>query len=119
VISPRSSTSSRPTPSGTASSAGASGSGEARPADAGPRRARSVLEGLRREFEQRPGHQGVRATEFIPVGDDRIVVGVYWVRDDCSQGEPAAFQTVRVRDGRIHEIHDYHDKNQALRKRAR
>jgi hypothetical protein len=78
-----------------------------------------IFEGLRHEFEQRPGHQGVRATEFIPLGDDRIVVGVYWIREDGSQGEPAAFQSVRVRNGHIHSIHDYHDKQKALRERAR
>jgi hypothetical protein len=74
---------------------------------------------LRHEFEQRPGYQGVGASEFIPVGDDRIVVGVYWLRDDGSQGEPVVFQSVRVRNGRIHEIHDYQDRDRALRKRAR
>jgi hypothetical protein len=74
---------------------------------------------LRQEFEQRPGYQGVRAVEFIPAGDDRIVVGVYWIRADGTQGEPVVFQSVRVRDGRIAHIQDYQEKKRALRKRAR
>jgi hypothetical protein len=75
--------------------------------------------GLQQEFEQRPGYHGVRVSEFIPVGDDGIVVGVSWLRDDGSQGEPVVFQSVRDRNGRIHTIHDYQDKDKALLKRAR
>jgi len=67
----------------------------------------------------RPGYYGVKATEFIPAGDDRLVVGAYWIGDDGTQREPFIFQSVEVREGRIAHIQDYRTKEGALWQRRR
>jgi len=74
---------------------------------------------VRSGITSRPGYQGARATEFIPVGDDRLVVGAYWIGDDGTQREPIIFHSVEVREGRIAHIQDYRTKESALRRRRR
>jgi len=64
-----------------------------------------------------PGSGGVRATEFIPVGDDRLVVGVHWIAGDGSPAEPLVFHRVDVRDGRIAHIQAFAERHRALGRR--
>jgi hypothetical protein len=44
-----------------------------------------------------------------------LVVGIYWVAEDGSRGEPLVFENVTARDGRIAHIQDYRWKEQALK----
>jgi hypothetical protein len=78
-----------------------------------------VLNTVRLKIDSRAGYQGARATEFIPVGDDRLVVGAYWIGDDGTPREPLIFHSVEVREGRISHIQDYRTKEGALRQRRR
>ena len=64
---------------------------------------------------RRPGHQGARADDFTAIDDESLVVGIHWIADDGSQGEPLAFQLVSVRDGWIVHVQDYRRKEQALK----
>ena len=43
------------------------------------------------------------------------MVGIHWIADDGSQGEPLAFKLVSVRDGWIVHVQDYRRKEQALK----
>jgi hypothetical protein len=44
-----------------------------------------------------------------------VVVGIHWIADDGSRGEPLIFQLVTVRDGHIQHMQDYRRKEQALK----
>jgi hypothetical protein len=78
-----------------------------------------VLNSVRSQLASRTGYQGARATEFIPTGEDRLVVGVYWIADGGSQRDPLVFHSVQVREGRIAHIQDYRTREGAFRQRRR
>lgn len=46
-----------------------------------------------------------------------MIVGIHWIADDGTEGEPLLFQSVSVRDGRISHIQDHDTKKRALQQR--
>lgn len=56
----------------------------------------------------------IRASDFVEAGEYALVVGVYWVADADAE-EPALYQVVRVRNGRIAGIQDFRRHERALR----
>lgn len=58
---------------------------------------------------------GLRADEFIEVGEQALEIGIYWISADRNRGDPFVFQLLTLEDGLVAHMQGYRRKAQALK----
>lgn len=77
------------------------------------RRTKVIARGPEQVAPALSANYGTVVADVLGGAGDRVMVVLRWVRVEA-QNAPVVYQVLTVRDGKIAELHDYHDRDEAV-----